>query len=104
MKIVAALVLCLACAACVPPESDGGYASEHSQYIKAGEELIYCQSEVNIPEEILYYKSKQIVNRFDVPELAEPFESYYITDVLGEVYAINSDEINNYDCFSVEKP
>lgn len=83
------------------PTGETGYGSNHAKYLKQGEQLVYCSSEVNIPQELLYHTSKQVINKMDVPELAEPFTSYYITDVLGDVYAINSDEMNNYKCFEV---
>lgn len=98
-NISLAIVLILSLAACDPFED--GYGQDHSKYVKQGEQLVYCSSPVNIPQEILYYTSQQIVNKMEVPELAEPFSSYYITDVLGNVYSINSDEMNNYECYEV---
>lgn len=79
------------------------YSNDLSDYIKPGEDLIVCESQYNVPSKIIYYKSKQVVNKIDVPQMAEPFESYYITDVLGNVYTINSNEIENYSCSKVDK-
>lgn len=102
MKIVYALAIALLLTAC-DPVAQVTYNADHTSYIKEGEELIFCKSQYNIPSELLYYKSGQVVNQIDVPNTAEPFASYYITDVLGNVYSINSDEISNYSCFKVEK-
>ena len=102
MKIVYALAIALLLSAC-DPVTQVTYNADHTSYIKEGEELIFCKSQYNIPSELLYYKSGQVVNQIDVPNTAEPFASYYITDVLGNVYSINSDEISNYSCFKVEK-
>lgn len=102
MKIVYALAIALLLTAC-DPATQVTYNADHTSYIKEGEELIFCKSQYNIPSELLYYKSGQVVNQIDVPNTAEPFASYYITDVLGNVYSINSDEISNYSCFKVEK-
>lgn len=79
------------------------YDEDLSKYIKTGERLIVCESRYNIPNKIVYYKSNQIENRIDVPQMAEPFSSYYITDVLDRVYTINSNEIENYSCSKVDK-
>lgn len=100
MKIVYTLAVALLLTAC-SPAAQVAYNPDHTSYIKEGEELIFCKSQYNIPSELLYYKSGQVVNQIDVPNTAEPFASYYITDVLGNVYSINSDEIANYSCFNV---
>lgn len=97
--IVASLIIVLS--GCVDPQKN--YNPDHSVYLKPNEELIYCVSAYNIPSELLYYKSGQVENKIEVPQEAEPFSSYYITDVLGEVYSINSDEISNYTCSKVVK-
>ena len=102
MKIVYALTIAILLSAC-DYIAEQTYNPDHATYIKEGEQLVFCKSEYNIPSELLYYKSGQIVNQIDVPQTAEPFTSYYITDVLGNVYSINSDEIANYSCFNVEK-
>lgn len=94
------LTLLLLLTACKNPKE---YNKDLSKYIKPGEELIVCQSQYNIPNKIVYYKSKQVENKIDVPQMAEPFSSYYITDVLGNVYTINSNEIENYSCSKVNK-
>ncbi len=100
MKIVYTLAIAILLAACGMPAQQS-YNPDHTTYIKEGEELIFCESKYNIPSQLLYYKSGQVENKIDVPQTAEPFSSYYITDVLGNVYSINSDEIANYSCFNV---
>lgn len=100
--ILMSLLLSIGLAGC-DPITTAEYGQDHSRFVKPGEQLVYCASEVNIPQELLYYTSNQVVNKMDVPQLAEPFTSYYITDVLGKVYAINSDEMNNYTCYEVVK-
>lgn len=102
MRTVCALAVTLLLSAC-DLIAEQTYNPDHSTYIKEGEQLVFCKSEYNIPSELLYYKSGQIVNQIDVPQTAEPFTSYYITDVLGKVYSINSDEIANYSCFNVRR-
>lgn len=82
---------------------EDNYGSDYSTYLKQGEELVYCKSPTNIPEELLYYVSKQVKINVNVPELAEPFTSYHITDVKNKVFSVNSDEFKTYVCFTVEK-
>lgn len=98
LKLIALTsILCLS--ACT---SSKNYDKDLSKYLKSGEQLIVCESQYNIPSKLVYYKSKQIENKIDVPQMAEPFSSYYITDVLGNVYTINSNEIENYSCSEVK--
>lgn len=102
MKIVYALAIAIFLTAC-STSAPQSYNPDHTTYVKEGEELIFCESKYNLPSQLLYYKSGQVENKIDVPQTAEPFSSYYITDVLGNVHSINSDEIANYSCFKVEK-
>lgn len=82
---------------------DDGYGADYAVYVKQGEELVYCKSSTNVPTELLYYTSKQVKINVNVPELAEPFTSYHITDVKNKVFSVNSDEFKTYVCFTVEK-
>lgn len=101
MKHNILLTILVLLAACSPQAKEYG---EHAQWLKAGENLIYCHSDTNIPNDLLYYQSAQVVNQIEVPQnVADSFKSYYITDVLGQVYSINSNEIPNYKCYLVEK-
>lgn len=75
--------------------------NDPSQYIKRGETLLYCQSEYNIPSEILFYKSAQVMNITENLNGAD-FINYFITDVHGKMYSININEINNYVCVEIQ--
>ena len=95
------IVLCMTLlVSCGKPKEYG----DHTQWVRSDERLIHCHSDINIPNDLLYYQSKQVVNEIVVPQqVSQSFKSYYITDVLGNVFSINSNEIPNYKCYLVEK-
>lgn len=99
-NIILFLGISLFLCGCFPPKDSNREYGEHAQYLNPAEQLIYCESSTNLPAKLLYYQSKQVVNNIDVPrDLDGTFKSYYITDVLGQVFSINSDEIPNYKCY-----
>lgn len=105
MRILLAIVILgfSSCSSQNAKVTGDGYGVDYSVYVKQGEELVYCKSSTNIPAELLYYTSKQVKINVNVPELAEPFTSYHITDVKNKVFSVNSDEFKTYVCFTVEK-
>lgn len=87
-------------AGCDVPNNKAAQYSDAQSYYKAGYELIHCTSSNNIPKELLFYtinrETSLIANSPD-----DTLMVYYISDVKGDFYAINSDELTNYKCASV---
>lgn len=78
------------------------YINPHN-YIKENENLIYCKSEYNIPEEILFYESmKKLDKEYDIGDSKNTIKSYIIVDVLGKAYYVNDYEFENYNCESIK--
>lgn len=82
--------------------TETGYGTNYTKYIIPNETLIYCQSAVNSPSEILFYASKKTDSNFDNSLLDENFKSYYITDVNNITYSINNYEFDNYSCYNIK--
>jgi hypothetical protein len=98
-KILISIALFVGLVAC-STNITGHYDANHAVYVKQNEELIYCTSKNNLPAELLYYKSEQVEYKSTIPTPVT-FHTFYITDVLGKVYSINSDEVVNYTCSKV---
>ena len=69
-----------------------------SDYIKPGETLINCTSNLDNTS-ILYYKSKATEHVSD----SMPVTIWYIEDVKGKLHSLNNYEIENYVCTQVTK-
>lgn len=103
-RTVYAICLIILCSSCTQNNVSPATYSDPSSYVKPGEELVYCVSDNNLPNKILFYKSDQVVNNIYLPAAVKTdFKSYYITDVLGKVYSINSNEMPNYTCEYINK-
>lgn len=87
------ILLAILIAGCSKPT---GY-NEPSSYYKADDKLVLCTSATGVPNKLLFYLSKQVSSK--VPNAPDTkFNVFFITDVNGDTYSLNTDELINYTC------